>query len=198
MEWQNEPKKIFWFSLKNNSKTENSLNKLGWWSIYFLSFRPHTTRNDLFICPALLVSNTLLSHSLPPPFYLLCGPFYGFRGRGSPLLPISSHRVAECLWKLGESSMEINRTPTPFPAPLQTSKTLPGLNHKSRDKTDKAALPPKGTVAENCTPLNCVIILKGWWMGARCTAHTEQSVLGEVGTYYYSSLSIKSANKAIT
>lgn len=34
-------------------------------------------------------------------------------------------------------------------------------------------------------------------MGARCTAHTEQSVLGEVGTYY-SSLSIKSANKAIT
>lgn len=35
-------------------------------------------------------------------------------------------------------------------------------------------------------------------MHARCTAHTEQSVLGEVGTYYYSSLSIKSANKAIT
>lgn len=35
-------------------------------------------------------------------------------------------------------------------------------------------------------------------MGARCTAHTEQSVLGEVGTYYYSSLSIKSANKGIT
>lgn len=73
----------------------------------------------LFICPELQVSNTLLSHSLcTPSFYLLCGTFYGFWRRGSPLLAISSHRVPECLGKLGESSMEISRTPTPFTTPL--------------------------------------------------------------------------------